>query len=175
MEYTITELVSNQQIQQRVTELANEIAQDVVSKKSTLPPVFICVLNGSIHFFSDLVRSMPTECQLDFIRLKSYNGQDNTGGVQILKELELDLKGRHVYVVDDIIDTGETIREALTMIMSRMPISVSVVTLFQRENGPVSDFNGFVIQDQWIYGYGLDDNGLFRNISNVVYKDFKKN
>ena len=60
------------------------------------------------------------------------------------------------------------------MIMSQLPSSVDVVTLFQREGGPTSEYTGFVIQDQWIYGYGLDDNGLFRNISNIVYKDFKK-
>jgi hypoxanthine phosphoribosyltransferase len=174
MEYTITELVSKEMIQQRVSELAKEISADFAAKKSVLPPVFICILNGSIHFFSDLVRSLDIDSQIDFIRLKSYEGQDNTGGVKVLKELELDLKGRHVYLVDDIIDSGETIREALYMILSRIPSSVDVVTLFQREGGLFSDFNGFVIQDQWIYGYGLDDNGLFRNISNIVYKDFKK-
>jgi len=174
MEYTITELVSKEMIQQRVSELAKEISADFASKKSALPPVFICILNGSIHFFSDLVRSLDIDSQIDFIRLKSYEGQDNTGGVKVLKELELDLKGRHVYLVDDIIDSGETIREALYMILSRIPSSVDVVTLFEREGGPTSEYTGFVIQDQWIYGYGLDDNGLFRNISNIVYKDFKK-
>jgi hypoxanthine phosphoribosyltransferase len=174
MEYTITELVSKEMIQQTVSELANEISEDFLLKKSALPPVFICILNGSIHFFSDLVRSLNIDSQIDFIRLKSYEGQDNTGGVTVYKELELDLKDRHVYLVDDIIDSGATIRKALYMIMSQLPSSVDVVTLFQREGGPTSEYTGFVIQDQWIYGYGLDDNGLFRNISNIVYKDFKK-
>jgi hypoxanthine phosphoribosyltransferase len=174
MEYTITELVSKEMIQQTVSELANEISEDFLLKKSALPPVFICILNGSIHFFSDLVRSLNIDSQIDFIRLKSYEGQDNTGGVTVYKELELDLKDRHVYLVDDIIDSGATIRKALYMIMSQHPSSVDVVTLFQREGGPTSEYTGFVIQDQWIYGYGLDDNGLFRNISNIVYKDFKK-
>jgi hypoxanthine phosphoribosyltransferase len=174
MEYTITELVSKEMIQQTVSELANEISEDFLLKKSALPPVFICILNGSIHFFSDLVRSLNIDSQIDFIRLKSYEGQDNTGGVTVYKELELDLKDRHVYLVDDIIDSGATIRKALYMIMSQHPSSVDVVTLFQREGGPTSEYTGFVIQDQWIHGYGLDDNGLFRNISNIVYKDFKK-
>lgn len=174
MEYTITELVSKEMIQQTVTELANEISEDFLLKKSALPPIFICILNGSVHFFSDLVRSLTIDSQIDFIRLKSYEGQDNTGGVTVYKELELDLKDRHVYLVDDIIDSGATIRKALYMIMSQLPSSVDVVTLFQREGGPTSEYTGFVIQDQWIYGYGLDDNGLFRNISNIVYKDFKK-
>jgi hypoxanthine phosphoribosyltransferase len=114
------------------------------------------------------------DAEIDFMRLKSYDGQDNSAGVKLLKDIELDVTDRHVYLVDDIIDTGATTNYAIDLIKSRNAVSVSTVTLFKRLWGPTSNFNGIEIDDQWIYGYGLDDNGLFRNINRVVYKNFKK-
>ena len=174
MEYTITELASHEDLQKTINKLAFEISNDVISKKSTTPPVFICILNGSIHFFSDLVRAIYMDAEIDFMRLKSYEGQDNSAGVKLTKDIELDVTDRHVYLVDDIIDTGATTNYAIDLIKSRNAASVSTVTLFHRNGGPSSTFNGIVIDDEWIYGYGLDDNGLFRNINRVVYKNFKK-
>lgn len=155
----------------KVKELAEQISVDhVYDSHNTLPPVLICILNGSIHFFSDLVRSMSIDCEIDFLRLKSYEGQDNSGGIKCLKGLELDLKGKRVYIVDDICDSGATMMEALFMVNSRMAEEVKVVTLLKRRNGVgLTDFYGFEIDDQWVYGYGLDNNGLKRN-ENRIYK-----
>ena len=155
----------------KVKELAEQISVDhVYDSRNTLPPVLICILNGSIHFFSDLVRSMSIDCEIDFLRLKSYEGQDNSGGIKCLKGLELDLKGKRVYIVDDICDSGATMLEALFMVNSRMVEEVKVVTLLKRRNGVgLTDFYGFEIDDQWVYGYGLDNNGLKRN-ENRIYK-----
>lgn len=155
----------------KVKELAEQISVDhVYDNRNTLPPVLICILNGSIHFFSDLVRSMSIDCEIDFLRLKSYEGQDNSGGIKCLKGLELDLKGKRVYIVDDICDSGATMLEALFMVNSRMAEEVKVVTLLKRRNGVgLTDFYGFEIDDQWVYGYGLDNNGLKRN-ENRIYK-----
>ena len=155
----------------KVKELAEQISVDhVYDSRNTLPPVLICILNGSIHFFSDLVRSMSIDCEIDFLRLKSYEGQDNSGGIKCLKGLELDLKGKRVYIVDDICDSGATMLEALFMVNSRMADEVKVVTLLKRRNGVgLTDFYGFEIDDQWVYGYGLDNNGLKRN-ENIIYK-----
>lgn len=155
----------------KVKELAEQISVDhVYDSHNTLPPVLICILNGSIHFFSDLVRSMSIDCEIDFLRLKSYEGQDNSGGIKCLKGLELDLKGKRVYIVDDICDSGATMLEALFMVNSRMAEEVKVVTLLKRRNGVgLTDFYGFEIDDQWVYGYGLDNNGLKRN-ENRIYK-----
>ncbi len=161
-------LIDSDSIQQRVLELAQAISIDHVQSDNALPPVLICVLNGSIHFFSDLTRMMSIECEIDFLRLKSYSGQDNSGGVQCLKELELDLKGKRVYIVDDICDTGETLIEALIKVNSRMPADVKVVTLLRRSTSPVTtDFCGFEIGDEWVYGYGLDNNGLARGLKDI--------
>ena len=158
-------------IQEMVYRLGSEISIDhVQNSDNVLPPVLICILNGSIHFYSDLVRAMSIDCELDFIRLKSYEGQDNSGGIKCTKELEVDLKGKRVYIVDDICDSGATILEALFMVNSRMAQEVKVVTMLQRKGGTaLSDFNGFEINDEFVYGYGLDNNGLNRNVNYIGY------
>ncbi len=81
-------IIKQEELQRRIKELALEITEDYKSSGNSLPPVLICVLNGAFMFFTDLVRNMPIDCEIDFIRLKSYNGQDNSGGVMILKEPE---------------------------------------------------------------------------------------
>jgi hypoxanthine phosphoribosyltransferase len=156
-------------LQEMVYRLGADISVDHVQSDNTLPPVLICILNGSIHFYSDLVRAMSIDCELDFIRLKSYEGKDNSGGITCTKDLEIDLKGKRVYIVDDICDSGATILEALFMVNSRMAQEVKVVTMLQRKGGTaLSDFNGFEINDEFVYGYGLDNNGLNRN-QNIIY------
>ena len=156
-------------LQEMVHRLGADISVDHVQSDNTLPPVLICILNGSIHFYSDLVRAMSIDCELDFIRLKSYEGKDNSGGITCTKDLEIDLKGKRVYIVDDICDSGATILEALFMVNSRMAQEVKVVTMLQRKGGTtLSDFNGFEINDEWVVGYGLDNNGLNRN-QNIIY------
>ena len=161
-------LINQEKIAHRVKRLAKEISQDHIQSGNTLPPIMICILNGSIHFFSDLIRAMKIDCEIDFIRLKSYDGQDNSGGIQVLKGLESELKGRRAYIVDDICDTGTTILEALFMCNSKLVQEVRVVTLLKRKDGiDMTDFCGFTIDKEWVAGYGLDDNGLKRNYTNI--------
>jgi hypoxanthine phosphoribosyltransferase len=162
-------IINKQDIAARVKALAEAISIDhVINSTNILPPVMICVLNGSFHFFSDLTRMMSIDSEVDFIRLKSYTGQDNSHGVSVLKGLELDLKGKRVYIVDDILDSGATMIEALTMVNDRMAQEVKVVTLLKRANGPfIPDFYGFEIGDEWILGYGLDDYGLKRHLQDI--------
>ena len=161
-------IINHENIQFRVLELAQDIAIDHVRSENSLPPVMICILNGAIHFFSDLTRMMPIDCEIDFIRLKSYDGQDNSGGVHILKDLELELKGKRVYIIDDILDSGATIIEALQMVSSKLALEVKVVTLLKRKSSPLTpDFYGFEINDEWVVGYGLDDNGIKRELRDI--------
>jgi hypoxanthine phosphoribosyltransferase len=161
-------LITNEEIQNRVLELAQQISVDHVYSNNTLPPVMICLLNGAIHFFSDLTRSMSINCEIDFLRLKSYEGQDNSGGVICTKELELDLKGKRVYIVDDICDSGATILEALLKVNSRMAEEVKVITLLRRGGGvDMTDYCGFTIDDEWVIGYGLDNNGTQRELRDI--------
>lgn len=162
-------IIHREAIAKRVKELAEAISTDhIFNSDNVLPPVMICILNGSFHFFSDLTRMMSIDCEVDFIRLKSYDGQDNSQGVSIIKDLELDLKGKRVYIVDDILDTGATMIEALQMCNSRMAQEVKVVTLLKRKQGPYTpDFYGFEIGDEFVYGYGLDDYGLKRHLTDI--------
>ena len=161
-------IIREQQIQQRVAELARQIHSDYTSRGNTLPPVFICILNGSFHFFADLMKHFTTDCEIDFIRLKSYEGQDNSAGIKRIKDIELDLTNKRVYIVDDICDTGTTILEALFMVNSKNAESARVVTLLQRKDGvKLADFCGFEIGEEWVVGYGLDDNGLKRNLMDI--------
>ena len=155
-------------IQERVLEVAQEISIDHVQSENVLPPVIICVLNGAFHFFSDLTRFMSIHCEIDFIRLKSYDGQDNSAGVSIIKDIELELRGKRVYIVDDILDTGATMIEALHMVSNKQAESVKVVTLLKRKSSPMTpDFFGFEIKDEFVVGYGLDDNGIKRELRDI--------
>ena len=164
-------LISQDEIQKRVKELAEQISKDHIQSENALPPVMICLLNGAIHFFSDLTRAMTIPCEIDFLRLKSYEGQDNSGGVTITKDIELDLQGKRVYIVDDILDTGATMIEALHMVNSRRVADVKVVTLLKRKSSPmITDFCAFEIEDQWVVGYGLDDNGIKRELQDIYEK-----
>jgi hypoxanthine phosphoribosyltransferase len=164
-------IITKEQIADRVQELAQQISIDHMQSSNSLPPVMICVLNGALHFFSDLTRMMSIHCEIDCIRLKSYEGQDNSGGVSITKDLELDLQGKRVYIVDDILDTGATMIEALHMVNSRRAADVKVVTLLKRKSSPmITDFYAFEIEDQWVVGYGLDDNGIKRELLDIYEK-----
>jgi len=164
-------IITKEQIADRVQELAQQISIDHMQSSNSLPPVMICVLNGALHFFSDLTRMMSIHCEIDCIRLKSYEGQDNSGGVTITKDIELDLQGKRVYIVDDILDTGATMMEALHMVNSRRAVDVKVVTLLKRKSSPmITDFYAFEIEDQWVVGYGLDDNGIKRELLDIYEK-----
>ena len=161
-------LISQSKITRRVKKLAKAISKDHIQSGNMLPPVLICILNGSIHFFSDLTRAMSIDCEIDFIRLKSYEGQDNSGGIQCIKGLELELKGKRAYIVDDICDTGGTILEALFMCNSKLAQEVRVVTLLKRKDGvDMTDFCGFTIDKEWVVGYGLDNNGIQRELPHI--------
>jgi hypoxanthine phosphoribosyltransferase len=162
-------IITQQQIQQRIKELADAISQEHRESETTLPPVLICVLNGAMHFFSDLSRAMTINHEIDFVRLKSYDKRDNSGGVLITKSLELDLRGKRVYIVDDICDSGTTIMEMLFMVNSHIPASVKVVTLLKRRGGvDLTNYCGFELGDEWVVGYGLDDDlGLNRELQDI--------
>jgi hypoxanthine phosphoribosyltransferase len=155
-------IIRQEDIAKRVKELAETVSTDhVFETNNTQHPVLVCILNGSFHFFSDLTRMMSIDCEVDFIRLKSYAGQDNSQGVNIIKGFELDLTGKCVYLVDDILDSGETMKTAIAMANAAGAENVKVITLLKRSSGTMSpDFHGFEIGDEWVLGYGLDDYGL---------------
>ena len=161
-------LIPEYKIERRVRAMAHKLSEEHKNSGNSLPPVMICVLNGGFMFFTDLVRDMGIDIQVDFIRPKSYHGRDNSTGVQFTKEIEVDLKGKRVYIIEDIIDTGSTMVEILHRVSSLMPADVKVVTLVQRKQTTMpADHACFEIDDEWVVGYGFDDNSLKRNYRNI--------
>jgi hypoxanthine phosphoribosyltransferase len=156
-------LFTQDQIQNKVREMADEINS---RHQTTDDIVIICVLNGGFMFFSDLVQNISTDVEIDFIRAKSYNGQDQ-GVVHILKDIETNIEGKHVYVVDDFYDTGNTLNRILEHLSTQNPKSLQIATLLTRDTSPIPDYphtTGFMVKDEWLIGYGLDDNGKKRNL-----------
>jgi hypoxanthine phosphoribosyltransferase len=159
-------LITSQQIQEKVTEMAHAIDFKHTSNDEV---VMICVLNGGVMFFSDLVRNMSTNVEFDFMRVKSYNGQDQ-GRVQITKDIETDITGKTVYVVDDFYDTGNTLDSIVEHLSHQNPKTIEVITLLTRDISPLPEYTlyyGFIIRDEWVVGYGMDNNKKERNLDYI--------
>ena len=154
------------------TELKNkvgEIAHRVNKKQHEQPPVFICVLNGAFMFFTDLVKHI-NECEIDFIQAKSYTGTTQ-GEIKLLKDITVDIQGRDIYLIDDIFDSGNTIRFLTKHLAFKEPKSITPITLFKHWHAHHPDLiYGFDLLDEaWLVGYCLDDeNGLNRNLKHIV-------
>jgi len=153
-------LFTEKEIQNKV----GEIAYNIKKKQHDSPPVFICVLNGAFMFFTDLVKYMD-DCHIDFIRAKSYT--DTTQGeIYITKQIEMDITGKDVYIVDDIYDSGNTMSRLIKNISYGNPKSITPVTLFKRHSSSNPDLiYGFNLENEFfLVGYGLDgENDLKRN------------
>ncbi len=164
-------LINKNQIADRIKVMAEQLEQHTAKYDNGIPPVFICVLNGAYKFFTDLVSEYNGLCEIDFIRAKSYTGKDNSAGVQIKSGVEVDLYGKNLYIIDDIIDTGNTMKELVIHLNQQLPNRISIISMLKRKNNdhPI-DLYGFEINDEWVVGYGLDDNGLMRNNNNIYEK-----
>ncbi len=160
-----TVLLTEEQIKKRVEEMGQEITAYYQGKDLHL----ICVLRGAVIFLADLMRHIAIPCSSDFIAIASYGPDTKTSGVvRILKDLDDSVQGRHVLIVEDIVDTGLTLNYILRLIRSRNPASVRVCALLdkpERRVVPVEiDFLGFTIPNQFVVGYGLDFNQKYRNL-----------
>ena len=164
-------LIGKSKIHNRVKEMARQLEEHTAKYDNELPPVFICVLNGAYKFFTDLVSEYHGVCEIDFVRAKSYNGKDNSSGVEIKKDVEVGLLGKNLYIIDDIIDSGNTMNALIEHFGKQNPNKISVISLLKRKENPYPvDLYGFEIDDEWVVGYGLDDNGLRRNLNNIYEK-----
>lgn len=158
-------LVDEETIQQRVIALGEAISQAYEGQDLVL----VSVLKGSIIFMSDLVRSITVPHEIDFMATSSYGAATNSSGVvRILKDLNVSIQGRNILVVEDIIDSGHTLNYLLRLLLERQPASLRIVTLLDKPDRravPIDvDWVGFAIPNEFVVGYGLDYNELYRNL-----------
>ncbi len=161
-------LLSEAQIQKRVQELGAQITADYAGKDL----VVIGLLNGVYPFFADLTRAIDLDLDVNFMRVASYgDGLESTGEVKIIFDVDKSIRGRHALVIEDIVDTGLTLFKVRHLLLDRDPASLRIVTLLdkpsrRRVQVPV-DYVGFAIEDHFVVGYGLDLEGLHRNLPYV--------
>lgn len=159
--------IHNTQIQEKITAIAEEIAKEYGDKN----PVFLCVLNGAFMFAADLMKQVNIPVEVSFVRLSSYDGTRSTGKVKTLLGLNADISGRHVILVEDIIDTGKTLHELLPLVAQHQPASVKLASVLSKPDARTHqvhiDYTGFEIPDKFVVGYGLDYNGYGRNLPHI--------
>lgn len=155
------------ELMQRIKDLAAQIDEDYRDKK----PLFIAILNGSFMFAADMFKHITIESEICFIKLASYKGTKSTGQVITAIGLDTDIVGRHVIVLEDIIDTGKTMSEFLPQLHNQQPASLKVATLLHKPEAttlPINiDYLGFSVPNKFLLGYGLDYDGLGRNIKEI--------
>lgn len=162
-------LIPENQIQKKIEELGNKISRDYQDKEL----ICIGVLRGAIIFLADLARNIKVPMLIDFMAISSYGAStESSGVVRILKDLDENIENKDVLIIEDIIDTGLTLDYLLRMLKSRNPASLRVCTLLNKKerrqiNVPI-DYCGFDIPDKFVVGYGLDYNGLYRNIPYIL-------
>ena len=163
--------INNQKIENRIREISNELNIDFKDKN----PIFIGVLNGCIYFMMDLLKNIEFDYEIDFVKVKSYIGMKQYEISSSLLDFEY-LKNKNVIIVEDIIDSGNTINFLYNEIMKNDPKSCTVITLLKKEK--VKNFDkdkinyfGFEIKNKFVIGYGLDINNLFRNLKDIYIKN----
>jgi hypoxanthine phosphoribosyltransferase len=161
-------VLTEEQIQRRIAELAAQIAADY----SEAPPMLVGVLKGAVMVMADLSRALPMSVEMDFMAVSSYgSGTTSSGVVRIMKDLDADITDRHVLIVEDILDSGLTLKWLLRNLASRGPATLEVCTLLRKPDAVKVDIHpkyvGFDIPNEFVVGYGLDYDGQFRNLRGV--------
>ena len=157
-------LISQDEIERHVAEVGRKISEDFAGKD----PIFVGVLKGCFIFMADLMRRVDIHCSMDFMAVSSYSGTSSTGAVKINKDLSEDIEGRHVIIVEDILDSGVTPSYLKKYLEVRKPASMSIVTLMdkpsRRKADVYADYSCFEVPDAFVVGYGLDYNEKYRNL-----------
>lgn len=162
-------LLSEQQIRDRIEQLGRELMKDYADKN----PVFVGVLKGVVVFYADMIRAFDAPCQLDFMWISSYEGTHSTGNIQVRQDVSGDLAGRHVVVLEDILDTGRSLKYVCEHLRSKGVASLRVCTLLDKPEGRLpgvnfeADYVGFRIPNAFVVGYGLDYDEQYRNLPYV--------
>ena len=158
-------LISEEELQARIKELGQQLAADYQDKE----PIFIGVLKGVVNFFKDMVTATPIRCQYDFLATSSYGSSTSTSGnVRLLKDISTDIKGRHVIILEDILDSGLTLKFVKERLETMGPASLKICTLLdkpeRRKVDIYADYIGFTVPNEFVVGYGLDYDEFYRNL-----------
>ena len=158
-------LISEEELQKRIGELGQQLAKDYDGKD----PIFVGVLKGVVNFFTDMVRATPIRCQYEFMAVSSYGGGTSTSGnVKLLKDVSCNIKGRHVVILEDILDSGLTLKFVTEHLRSMEPASLKICTMLdkpeRRKVDIFADYIGFTIPNEFVVGFGLDYQEFYRNL-----------
>ena len=162
-------LLSEQQIQTRIQELGEILTKEYADKN----PVIVGVLKGVVVFYADMIRRIQVPCQMDFMWISSYAGTNSTGKMEVKRDIASDIKGRHVLILEDIFDTGNSLEFTVNHLKKQNPASIKICTLLdkpERRRAGVTlkaDYVGFTIPNAFVVGYGLDYNEKYRNLPYV--------
>ena len=162
-------LLTEEQIKNRIEELGKELSEEYAGKD----PVIVGVLKGVVVFYADMIRKIKVPCQMDFMWISSYAGTGSTGEMVVRKDISADIKGRHVLILEDIYDTGNSLDYTYRHLLSKQPASLKICTLLdkpERRKPGITlkpDYVGFEIPNAFVVGYGLDFNEQYRNLPYV--------
>ena len=163
----LKEYISEEQILSRIKEIAVEVSKKYLSD----PPIFICVLKGSFIFVADLIREIEIDCEIDFIQVSSYSGTSSNQKIDLIKDISLNIKNRNIVIIEDIIDTGITIKFLKEWLNKLEPKSTAIITLLMKPQIANIDFKidwvGFEIAPEFVVGYGLDFDQKLRNLRGI--------
>ena len=158
-------LITEEEIKTRIAQLGEELTKEYEGKN----PIVVGVLKGVVVFYADMIRQLKVPCQLDFMWITSYKGTESSG-MNVRQDLSNDIKGRHVLILEDIFDTGNSLSFTVDLLRSREPASLKICTLLdkpERRNPAVTlkaDWVGFTVPNEFVVGYGLDYNEKYRNL-----------
>ncbi len=162
-------LITEEQLRARIEELGQQLTQDYAGKN----PIIVGVLKGVVVFYADMVRKIKVPCQMDFMWLSSYAGSSSTGKIVVKQDVTADVKGRHVLILEDIYDTGNSLDFTCRHLMAKQPASLKICTLLdkpERRKPGITlkpDYVGFTVPNAFVVGYGLDYNEQYRNLPYV--------
>ena len=162
-------LITQEQIQNRIKEMGKILSEEYADKD----PIVVGVLKGVVVFYADMIRQISVPCQMDFMWISSYSGTTTTNTMQVKRDVSADIKGRHVLILEDIFDTGNSLDFTYKHLMEKEPASLKICTLLDkpsRRNPAITlkaDYVGFEVPNEFVVGYGLDYNEHYRNLPYV--------
>lgn len=176
-EYMSEILISEEALQKRINELGKQISQDYAGKGKLL---LVCILRGGVLFLTDLIRKITIPHAIEFMSVSSYGvgNRESSGRVRLTLDLSVDIAGKHVLLIEDIIDSGKTIEAVMNLLSTRDPASINVCTLLdkaeRREVEVPIKYVGFSIPNKFVFGYGLDIDDYYRNLPFIGVVDLQK-